>query len=153
MPIELVKGDIFEDEAGAFAFPADASGPMEAGIALAFKKRWPALAEAFAARCEGGKLQVGDVFAWKGDGVVVYALALQKGSQKGKVSWLERALQALVERATKDGVARVALPRIGGAKVGLDPARVKRVLAEIGAATGVHLVVYEQFVRGKPDAD
>lgn len=152
MPTELVKGDIFEDEARAFAFPADASGSMDAGIAVAFKKRWPALAEAFAARCEGGKLQVGDVFTWRGDGVVVYALALQKDGNKAKVSWFERAMQAMVEHASKDAVTRVALPRIGGAKVGLDPSRVKRVLTDVGGATTVHLVVYEQFVRAKPDA-
>lgn len=152
MPIELVKGDLFEDKARAFAFPADASGSMDAGISVAFKKRWPALAEAFAARCAGGKLEVGDLFVWRGDGAVVYALALQRDGKKAKVSWLERALAALVAQAAKDGVARVALPRIGGAKVGLDPARVKRVLGEIGGTSGVELVVYEQFVRQKPDA-
>jgi O-acetyl-ADP-ribose deacetylase (regulator of RNase III) len=152
MPTELVKGDIFEDAARAYAFPADLSGSMDAGIAVAFKKRWPALGDVFAARCKDGKLQLGDVFTWKDGDVVVYALALQKDGKKSKVSWLERAVQSMVALAAKADITRVALPRIGGKKVGLDPARVKRVLTEIGEKTHVQLVMYEQFVRAKAEA-
>jgi O-acetyl-ADP-ribose deacetylase (regulator of RNase III) len=160
MPTELVKGDIFELDGGgeprAYAFGSDADGTLETGIAIAFRKRWPALAEAYAARSAGGKLELGDVFTWRGTDehgdVVVYALALQRAGKKPKVSTLERALKTLVERAAEDGVKRVKLPRIGAgkAKDGIDWTRVKRVLSDVGESTPVALVVFEQFIRSGP---
>lgn len=157
MPTELVKGDIFEEaeEPGtALAFPTDCDGTMDSGVAVAFKKRWPALAEALAARAP---LPLGGVFAWEGEGergrVRVYALGIQHGGKKPKVSTVDRALRAALERAANDGVTRLSLPRIGGGKTGLDWTRVKRVFQALGEASTVSLVVFEQFVRTKPSAD
>lgn len=147
MPTELVKGDLFEDTTKAFAFAADCEGTMNAGVAVAFKKRWPAFAEAFAK----AKLEPGDVFSWREGDVAVYALGLQRGGKKPKVSTLERALRAMVDRAVADGVTRIALPRIGGGKSGLDWTRVKRVLEELGGTTTLTIACYEQFIRTKSE--
>src|SRR5688572_29276397 len=99
MPTTFVKGDLFEDGADpsrphAFAFAADCSGAMDKGIAIAFKKRWPELAEAYQAKAASETMQLGDVFVWreappqKG---VVYALGISRGEKKPKVSTLARA--------------------------------------------------------------
>lgn len=147
MPTEFLKGDLFEDPASvgprALAFAADCSGAMDRGVAVAFAKRWPALAEAYRQHAAGGKMQPGDVFAWQDEDVRVYALGLLQGEKKPKVSALTRALEAMLARASADGVARVALPRIAA----LDPSRVKRVLTDVGERSVVTLAMYEQFVR------
>jgi len=155
MPTTFVKGDLFEDANDApppraFAFAANTSGAMETGIAVAFKKRWPALADAYRARAEGGKMQLGDVFAWRDGDVIVYALVIQHGDKKPKVSTLVRAVDAMLARAAADGVGRIALPRVGAGKAGIDAVRVKRVLTEAGEKSPVNLVVFEQFVRSAP---
>ena len=155
MTTTFMKGDLFQDgadekRAHAFAFAADVSVSMGQGIAVAFAKRWPAFAEAFRA----ANLQAGDVFAWTPDkNVWIYALGLSSGDKKPKVSVLIRALDAMVERATADGVHRIAMPKVGGGKGGIDPLRVKAVLTEAGSRTTISLVVFEQFVRAKPAAD
>lgn len=141
MPTTFVKGDLFQDR--VLAFSADISGAMDRGIAVAFRKRWPALGDALAAQ----KLQLGDVFAWRDGDVVVYALGIQSGDRKPKVSIVARALDAMLARAAEDGIGRIALPRIGAGKGGIDRVRVKRVLTEAGDKTPIELVVYEQFVR------
>jgi O-acetyl-ADP-ribose deacetylase (regulator of RNase III) len=157
MPTTFVKGDLFEDSKDvpaprAFAFAADCSGSLDKGIAFAFKKRFgPAFADAYRGRASGGKMQPGDVFAWRdGDGkgdVIVYALGIQQGDKKPKVSTVARALELMVARAISEGVTRIALPRIGAGKGGIDRVRVKRVMTEIGDKSPVTLVVFEQFVR------
>lgn len=163
MPTTFVKGDLFEDSKDApapraFAFAADCSGSLDKGIAVAFKKRFgEAFVEAYRARAAGGKMQPGDVFAWreddgKGD-VIVYALGIQQQDKKPKVSTVERALQQLLARALEDKVFRIALPRIGAGKGGIDRVRVKRVLTEIGERSPVSLVVFEQFVRKSGGAE
>ena len=155
MPTTFVKGDLFEDAKDApspraFAFAADTSGAMDKGVAVAFEKRWPALAEAFRAHAEGGKMQLGEVFSWRDGDVIVYALAIQQGEKKPKVSTLARAVDAMLTRAVADGALRIALPRIGAGKGGIDRVRVKRVLTEAGEKSPVTLVVFEQFIRSAP---
>lgn len=152
MTTTFMKGDLFEDgaddggRAHGFAFGADASGSLGQGIAVAFAKRWPAFAEAFRA----AKHEIGDVFTFDaGEGVFVYALVLGRGEQKPKVSALTRALDAMLAKATADGVHRIAMPSVGAGKGGIDPVRVKRVLSEAGGKTPISLVVFEQFVRRK----
>lgn len=157
MPATFVKGDLFEDAKDApppraFAFAADTSGAMDKGIAVAFGKRWPAFAEAYRAHAEGGKMQLGDVFTWREGDVIVYALAISQGEKKPKVSTLARAVDAMLARAIGDGALRIALPRIGAGKGGIDPVRVKRVLTEAGEKSAVTLVVFEQFVRSREGA-
>lgn len=155
MPTTFVKGDLFEDAKDvpapkAFAFAADCSGSMDKGISVAFKKRWPALATAYAAKASGGKMQLGEVFRWAEGDVIVYALGLQQGDKKPKVSTLARAIDALLVQAATDGVTRIGLPRIGAGKGGIDRVRVKRVLTEAGDKSAISLVVFEQFVRAAP---
>lgn len=156
MPVSFVKGDVLDEAAKAegpraLAFAADCAGTMDAGIAVAIRQRWPELAEAFRAHAASGKMQLGDVFTWKQDDLVVYALGIQKGGAKPKVSSVERALRAAIDRAVEDGISRLLLPRVGGGKTGLDWTRVKRVVVEVVGDTPIEVVVFEQFVRsGEP---
>ena len=53
MPTNFVKGDLLHEAAEgagprALVFPADCSGAMDQGIAVAIRQRWPAFAAAFA---------------------------------------------------------------------------------------------------------
>jgi hypothetical protein len=73
------------------------------------------------------------------------------GRRISKVSTLALALETMLGRATADGVERIALPRIGAGKGGIDRVRVKKVLTEAGKKTPISLVVFEQFVRTKAE--
>jgi O-acetyl-ADP-ribose deacetylase (regulator of RNase III) len=152
MPTTFLKGDLFAAAAArtgvrALAFAADCAGTMDDGVAVAFRKRWPALAEAYRAHCAGNKMQPGDVFTWRDGELVVYALGLRRGGGKPKISTLVRAARAMISRASSDGASAIVLPRVGAGKNGLEWARVKAVLTELGAETPVEILVFEQFVR------
>lgn len=154
MPANFVKGDILEEAdkptgPRALAFAADCAGTMDHGIAVAVRQRWPELAEAFRAHAASGKMQLGEVFAWAKDDLTVYALGIQKGGAKPKVSSIERALRAAIGLAADGAIPRVLVPRIGGGKTGLDWTRVKRVITEVASEKPLDVVVFEQFVRSK----
>lgn len=151
MPTALVKGDIFET-AGirAYAFGANTDGTMDAGIASAMKKRWPALADAFAARCEGGKLNLGEVFVWQQDDVTVFALAIQQGDKKPSMTALTHSARRMLTLAQEAKIMRIGVPRIAAGPSGLDWTRVRKMLGEISVGQPVRLDVFEQFVRAKP---
>jgi O-acetyl-ADP-ribose deacetylase (regulator of RNase III) len=151
MPTSFVKGDLFNTPGiRAFAQGCNCAGTMDAGVAVAFKKRWPGMFEDYAARCADHRFHLGDVAPWNEGEVVVYSLAIQEHwKKKAKLPALARALRRMVALAEHAGVERVGLPRVGAGLGGLDWPRVKSVLEEIGAETQVTLVVFEQFVRAE----
>jgi len=149
MPAIFTKGDIFATEGlRAFALGCNCAGAMDAGIAVAFKKRWPAMFEEYRARCEDGRLHLGDVLVWTDGEVTVYCLAIQEHwKKKAKLAALARALRKMVQLASNAGIDRVGLPRVGAGLGGLDWPRAKSILGEVGGETAVTLLVFEQFVR------
>lgn len=152
MATTFLSGDILHAVAArsghrALVFGADCSGVMHVGIAVAVAKRWPAFAAAFEEHARAGKVQIGDLYAWRDGEVSVYALCLQKDSVKPKFSAFERSFGAAVKRAAADGVGALYLPRLASGKSGLDWTRVKRHLTEIGGADSAPIFVFEKFVR------
>ena len=155
MPVHLTKGDFLADPAfHAFAHTCDLTGAMNAGVSLAFKKRWPAMAEDFGRRAAERKLQMGDVVVWTDGTDTVFSLIVQAAPDKpGKTVALDRAVQGLIDAAVAAGIDQVALSRLGAGAAKLDWTRIKRVLADRAETAPVTLHAFEQFVRAKPAAD
>jgi O-acetyl-ADP-ribose deacetylase (regulator of RNase III) len=155
MPTTFSKGDLFATPGvRAYAHGCTTNGTMDAGVAVAFKKRFPRMFEDYAARCADGRFHLGDVIVWSEGDEVVYNLGIQEHwKTKARVPALSRALRRMVQLAEHASVARIGLPRIGAGLGGIDWPRVKSVLAEVGAETKVELVVFEQFVRARADGD
>jgi O-acetyl-ADP-ribose deacetylase (regulator of RNase III) len=151
VPTLFTKGDLLHtDGVHAYAHGCNCAGTMDAGVSVAFKKRWPRMLEAYARRCAERKPQLGEVFAWSDGTDTVYCLAIQESdAKKATLPALSRSLKTMVELAAQAGIDRIALPRLGAGSAGLDAPRVKRILEEVGAETTVTLLVFEQFVRAR----
>jgi O-acetyl-ADP-ribose deacetylase (regulator of RNase III) len=153
MPATFQKGDLFQTEGlRAYGHGCNCAGAMDAGVAVAFKRRWPRMFEEYEQRCKDGRFHLGDVFVWSEGDEVVYNLGIQQHwKAKSKLAALARALRKMAKLAEQAGITRVGLPRLGTGLGGLDWQRVKSVLEEVGAETPVELVVFEQFVRAEPN--
>jgi O-acetyl-ADP-ribose deacetylase (regulator of RNase III) len=153
VPTRFTEGDLFaENDIQAYAFGCTCAGSLDAGIAVAFKKRWPRLEEEYKARCADGRFRLGDVFVFIDGETTVYSLALQEHwKSRAKLAALTKAMTRTVELAGRAGVARIGVPRIGTGLGGLDWPRVKSVLTKIGDETPVEIVVFEKFVRARPE--
>lgn len=150
MPIAFVKGDIFAtDDLRAYAFGANVDGSMDAGIAIAMKKRWPALAEAYAKQCADGKLQVGETFMWSEGDITVFALGIAQGEKGPSFSALTRALKHMLQLAAAAKIKRIGVSRISG----VDWTRARKMLGEVTVNQAVRLEVFEQFVRSHAVTD
>ncbi len=149
MPATILKGDIFgAADLRAYAHGCNCAGTMDAGIAVAFKKKWPRMFEDYAKRCADGRFKLGDVLVWTEGDETVYNLAIQEHwKKKATMAALSRAVRKMLELADAAGVKRIGLPRIGAGLGGLDWPRVKSVLSQIGSETSIELVVFEQFIR------
>lgn len=151
MPTSFVKGDIFNtDGLSAYAHGCNCAGRMDAGIAVAFKKRWPRMFEQYELLCADGRFHLGDVFVWVEGNETVYNLAIQEHwKKKSQLAALVKALRKMLGLANGAGIDRIGLPRIGSGLGGLDWPRVRKVLSETGQEASVELVVFEQFIRSE----
>lgn len=152
MPVHFTKGDFFADDTfHAFAHTCDLGGAMPSGVSLAFKKRWPAMAEDFTRRAAEKPFQMGDVVVWTDGKDTVFSLVIQSAPDKvGKTVALDRAVHGMVEAAVAAGIDQIAVSRLGAGPAKLDWTRVKRVLVDRAESAPVTLHAYEQFVRAKP---
>lgn len=150
MPVQFIKGDLFTSDAPAFAHGCNAAGGMDAGVAVAFKKKWPRMFEEYKARCDDKRFHLGDVFVWNEGDLTIYNLAIQEHwKKKATLAALSRSMKKTVELAAQAGISKIALPRIGAGLGGLEWPRVKSVLTEVAGEGSVELIVYEQFIRDR----
>lgn len=152
MPIRYVAGDLFENEhqAQALAHGCNCQGAMGAGIAVGFRERYPAMYAAYRQRCKASPRQFnpGDVFLWKADDQPwVFNLATQEDYWRSRATYdaIERALRAMRAQADAEGIASIAMPRIGAGHGGLSWANVRVVIERVFADWTGSLYVYETF--------
>jgi O-acetyl-ADP-ribose deacetylase (regulator of RNase III) len=148
MPTTFVTGDLFAEPLPALAHGCNCAGAMGKGIAIEFRKRFPAMYAEYKRRCADKRFALGGVFAWTEPGVTVYNLGTHKSWRtKAELPAVETSLREMVRLAEASGIARIGMPRIGAGLGGLDWAVVRALLQSIGEMTTVELVVFETFSR------
>lgn len=153
MSIQFVAGDLFENaySAKAFAHGCNCQGSMGAGIATGFKARYPEMFEQYRARCKAKPRQfnLGDVWLWKAvDQPWVFNLGTQEGTWRVRASYeaIETALVEMRRQADAEGVASIAVPRIGVGYGGLSWKKVRVIVERVFQDWEGRLIVYEEFV-------
>jgi O-acetyl-ADP-ribose deacetylase (regulator of RNase III) len=151
VPITFYSGDLFADDSiRARAHGCNCAGAMGAGIAVAFKKRWPAMYEEYRLRCEQGRFQPGDVFVWEDANDVVYNLGTQAHWRAdATLPAIETSVRWMLDDAAQRGLEAVAIPQVGAGLGGLDWPDVRALFVQLGEASKVELSVVEQFAPGQ----
>lgn len=152
MPTTFLKGDLFHHEGlPALAHGCNCAGAMGKGIAVEFRKRFPAMYEEYRRRCSDGRFRLGDVFTWSEGERTVFNLGTQRTWQtKAQLGAVESATREMVRVAEERGLPRIGLPRIGAGLGGLAWRDVRDLLERIGSETNVELVVFEEYAPAQP---
>jgi O-acetyl-ADP-ribose deacetylase (regulator of RNase III) len=142
MAFTTVTGDLFDLGLPAVGHGCNCTGAMGAGIAVQFKRRFPAMYEEYRRRCRQGGLRLGDVFVWDREpDVVVYNLATQPVPRpSATLTAIETAVRAALADAETRGLARLGVPRIGAGLGGLAWPDVAEVLRRAGEDSAVELI-------------
>jgi len=119
-------GDLLSSDCPGLGHSVNTLGSMGAGIAVEFRRRWPAMAEANRQDCRAGQLQPGGIFVNQAADRLLVNLATQRGVGRGaaRLAWVRQAARATAQLP----VAGLALPRIGAGLGGLRWADVRAVL-------------------------
>jgi O-acetyl-ADP-ribose deacetylase (regulator of RNase III) len=147
--IRYVQGDILDSEAEALVNTVNCVGVMGRGIALQFKRAYPANFKAYAAACKRSEVQPGRMFVFDLGGFENPRYIINFPT---KVHWrgtsrlehIEAGLQALVEEIQALDIKSIAVPPLGSGLGGLDWAEVRPLIERaMVAAPDVDVAIYE----------
>lgn len=157
--IKEVSGDIVLSTAQVIVHGAGPGDHFEAGLALALREQWPALARDFRHYCHTSHPKSGEAWLWGGAGGARIVTLLtqeaapgERGAGKPGRAHLEHvnhALRALRALSEKEGFTSIAVPRLGTGAGGLEWEQVRPVIArQLGEMT-IPVYVYSEYRKGE----
>ena len=146
MPIQFRVGDLFADkELPSLAHGCNCAGSMGRGIAVEFRRRWPAMYDAYRKECNEGRFRPGDVFAWSAGDKTIFNLATQPVPRpSARLEYIDLSLRKAVRIAESRSIAVIGMPRIGAGYGGLEWPNVRDIIEAIATDTSVVMAVYER---------
>lgn len=120
--IEFTKGDMFKVPVDARVNTVNCAGVMGAGVALAFKKRYPEMFKDYEHACRAGSVRPGNLHIWKsleGDWIINFPTK-RDWQDRSRYEDIRSGLDALRTYLREQGPISVALPALGCGHGGLD---------------------------------
>jgi len=132
--IKIIKGDIFETPADIRVNTVNCVGVMGAGVALAFKNRYPEMFGEYQKDCKARKVKPGKLHIWKnlfGDWIINFPTK-RHWREPSRYEDIEAGLitlhEYLLEQTKEHPNLRVALPALGCGHGGLDWNRISQMI-------------------------
>lgn len=122
MSVKVVQGDMFKSSAQTLVNTINCVGAMGKGIALEFKKRYPAMYDRYRQLCKDGLIQTGKLWLYKADDGkwVLNFPTKQHWRNPSKVEYIEQGLDKFVKTYKEKGIISIAFPMLGCSNGGLD---------------------------------
>ncbi|MEQ5803039.1 macro domain-containing protein [Halomonas sp. H10-9-1] len=147
--LEFVKGDFFDFDADIRINTVNCVGVMGAGVALAFKKKYPEMFKEYARQCKEKEIAPGKPTVWKqGD---MFSKGIEIINFPTKNHWRNPSEYEYVEDGliwlsnylkNKEGLT-ITLPALGCGHGGLDWGEVKRLILKYLEKTSNNILVFE----------
>jgi O-acetyl-ADP-ribose deacetylase (regulator of RNase III)/uncharacterized protein YwgA len=115
-------GDLFSSQAQSLVNTVNCVGVMGKGVALEFKKRWPAMFDDYQRRCAAKQVRLGEPYLYRdaaGASIVNFPTK-DHWRSPSRVADIESGLDYLVAHAEGWGIRSLALPPLGCGNGGLE---------------------------------
>ena len=114
MPYREYRGNLFASRAKCLVNTVNCVGVMGKGVALEFRRRFPAMFEDYKRTCKAGELRPGQILPYrKGHPWVLNFAVKDDWKHPSKLEWVESCLAKFVARYRRLGIDSVALPWLG----------------------------------------
>ena len=113
--VKLVTGNLFDTEAQTLVNAVNCAGVMGKGIALAFKRRYPAMFADYIARCEDGRVRLGELYLYRGDSFpyILNCPTKKHWRSAAKLEDIADGLAHLEAHYRAWGITSLAVPALG----------------------------------------
>ncbi len=143
--LEFVEGDIFDVSVDIRVNTVNCVGVMGAGVALAFKQRYPEMFRDYQRDCNSGEVRPGKMHIWKslsGDWIINFPTK-RHWREPSRYEDIETGLDDLRSYLDTFGPVSIGLPALGCGNGGLDWGRVSKMIREKLEGVEAHVVVFE----------
>lgn len=141
--LEYRRGDLLPCQAQVKVNAVNGLGFMGAGIALAFKEKYPQMFEDYHQNCKEGYFSNFKSHFYKDtSGDIICNLQTVDDSLKGKMTYVIRGLQELKEFMLDNKLTTVAIPPLGCGIGGLDKKEVEEFILWLFGDTDIQLYLY-----------
>lgn len=152
-----VTGDILLTKAQAIAHGIAPNDPWDAGLALALRENWPALAKDFRHFAHGTHPKPGELFVWgTTDGRRIINLLTQEGDHghgakpgRATLAHVNHALRRLRHEIDKGEIKSLALPRLATGVGGLEWSEVRPIVMQHLGDVKIPVYVYTTYHKGE----
>ena len=161
--IEFTKGDMFEMPVDIRVNSVNCKGVMGAGVALAFRERYPEMFKDYQQACREGTIRPGALHVWKNltDNWIINFPTKRDWREPSRYEDILAGLQALRSYLKEQGPVSVALPALGCGHGGLDWGRVSSMIEDNLGDLDASIFVFQpadshetgRVARDQPTAD
>jgi O-acetyl-ADP-ribose deacetylase (regulator of RNase III) len=133
--LKVLTGNLFESKAGSLVNTVNCIGIMGKGVALEFKKRYPAMFEDYARRCGLGQVRLGEPYPYRdASGILIVNFPTKDHWRSpSRLADIEHGLDYFVQHHAEWDIRSVAFPALGCGNGGLDWQRVRPLMvAKLG---------------------
>ena len=153
--IETVTGDLLQSDADALVNTINTEGVMGKGIALRFRRRFPAMYDDYRRACKAGTVQIGHMLVWETGAVtgprhIVNFPTKRHWRSRSRIADVEAGLTDLARVIRERNIHSIAVPPLGAGNGGLPWPQVRQaILTGLGGLSDVQVLLYEP--QGAPD--
>lgn len=146
--IREVNGNLFDAEVDALVNPVNTVGVMGKGLALQFKKAFPANFEAYARACKRGDVAVGKMFVFEAERAgaprfIINFPTKQHWRDDSRLEFIEHGLDDLVRVMAERQIESIAIPPLGAGLGRLDWSTVRDlVFRKLDGCKGVEILLF-----------
>ena len=142
--ITYVQGNLFESSAQVLTNAVNCVGVMGKGIALEFKKRYPAMYCEYVAKCSAGQMKIGEPWLWEDDGTQILNFPTKQHWRKpSALADIEAGLKWLALNYGELGIYTIAMPALGCGSGGLAWSEVQLLTEKhLGSVPDLEVFVY-----------
>jgi O-acetyl-ADP-ribose deacetylase (regulator of RNase III)/uncharacterized protein YwgA len=146
--VKALIGNLFESDAQTLVNTVNCVGVMGKGVALEFKKRFPAMFADYVDRCERKRVRLGEPYLYEDQlsGMrVVNFPTKDHWRSPSRLSEIERGLDYFVKHYAQWGIKSVAMPPLGCGNGGLEWSEVGPLIYRKVRALPIEVEVYAPY--------
>lgn len=142
--LKFVTGDMFGERYDIRVNTVNCVGVMGAGVALAFKSKYPEMFSAYKKACDEGRIKPGEVDVWRTvTEWIVNFPTKRHWRERSRYEDIEAGLTSLRDYLQSQGSVRVALPALGCGHGGLEWSRVAAMIKSSLEGLDAEIDVFE----------
>ncbi len=150
--IYYVEGDLFESPAQTLINTVNTVGAMGKGIALSFKRHFPAMFKEYQLQCESGDAKIGKLLIHRTPHKWVLNFPTKEHwRQPSKLAYIRLGLQTFVESYEAARISSVAFPKLGCGNGELDWDDVKPLMEEYLKKLPIDVYIYVSKKSASPE--